>query len=162
MTAGLVIVGAALQLAGIFALAWPDARPFMRRLNAWLGRHFRRFLARRPKHHTVTLGTAMSAEAAIRISGVTALREDADPAEAVEWLLKRDREAQEAENRLAGRLADLEAAHVKDLEAARNAMEAQVDARIEGERLAYRPLRVVGAVLLVAGVACSTVGALLQ
>jgi hypothetical protein len=115
MTAVLLGVGVVAEFAGIVLLGFPDLVPGALRLSGWLGRQrrraanlLRRLVGRPPRGvtHKVGLDAAVGIEAsasAVVGTGATTLEGK------VEYLLRRDREAQCEANALAARLNRLEA-----------------------------------------------------
>ena len=77
--------------------------------------------------------------------------------EKVEWVLRRDQEAQQEVNALTGRLADFEQASAKRLDELRAELRQDFDKRLVEEVEKYRPLRALGAVALAIGLACTIV-----
>jgi hypothetical protein len=161
----LQVIGAAVEFSGIVCLAFPDLLPDALRLSRWLGRQgrrwanvLRRLVGRPPRGvvHSVSMTAEVnvpgSIEAIVSTSATTI-------EEKVEYLLRRDQNAQREANALAGRVSRLEAESPRALGEAQRRMEDHVTSELAAAQDEYRPLRVVGTILLVVGLACTTVAA---
>src|SRR5918994_3358715 len=109
MAAALFLIGALFELAGIVALGFPDLLPGAIRLSEWLRRQENRLrrrvgLAPRPVIHTTSVSDGIvfggSASAVVGTSGTTLEGK-------VEYLLRRDEDAQHRTNEIAARVNDL-------------------------------------------------------
>jgi hypothetical protein len=164
----LLVVGGLLQFAGIVAIAWPDFLPWKERTSAWLRAVHRRaencvrHLFHRPESVVVQSGTATMALAASgRHSIIKGVPAEATIDEKVAFLLERDRQAQEAEQRLDADLDDLKREGEQRLDEARDAMEEHVETRLAKAHNEYRPLRIVGAFFLAVGIGCQVAGSII-
>jgi len=168
VAATLLASGAILELGGIVLVGSPDLFPYGRRLSAWLRRRFGwivnrvRRLIGRPRVHTTGLGRPVLISRASSVSAVRSIREGAPLEDQVAFLLRRDQEAQRRENELSGRLTTLDEETGKRLEALRESMEQHVADSLTAAHEEYLPLRVLGVLLLVAGVGCLTAAAFVQ
>ena len=88
----------------------------------------------------------------------TYVDENASLEEKVEFLLRRDRDAQRIENDLGRRLRAIEEEAPRRLEELRAGMEQHVATTLEDAFGEYRPLRAFGAFLLAAGLGLVTAG----
>ena len=160
----LLIVGAFFEFAGVVLVAFPDLLPHATRFSAWLRRRTRRIANRlrrlfglSPKHHVVNVSAAISAEGAMRASGVKGVRADATLEEQVEFLLARDQEAQRKTNALSRRIDDIEDAIPRRLDELREQMHGHVEQRVTAAAEEHRELRALGAVALAIGLVCLSV-----
>jgi hypothetical protein len=163
----LFIAGSTFDALGVFLVLAPDLVPYRKRLSVWLRRSYRRFvdwvrrgvdrllraLGRR-RAHVVTAGAAIEASAALSAKAFVSPPEGASLEEKVEYLLGRERLAQDRFGSIEGRLADLESRRLDEL---RNLLEAHVSEAITEAERRYRPLRVLGGFSLVAGLVCLSV-----
>jgi hypothetical protein len=163
----LLAVGAALELVGIVLVGSPDLFPQAARVSAWLQARSQsavdrlRAILGRGRDVTVTVGAADAVAIADNATVMKAASEGASLEEKIEFLLRRDQEAQRDVNDLRTKLAAIEGNMPEQLEQLRWAMEEHVnEALIEAHRR-YLPLRVIGAVALAAGLVCVTVATFL-
>lgn len=158
-------MGGVLEFLGIIAVAWPDLLPLGERLSSWLGTVYRRTVSgvrglfgRPPLRHTVEVSAAMSAVATCRAAVVKEVDEEATLEARVSFLLQRDQEAQEVENRLSARLDDLDSSMSKQLTETRSRLQAHFAEKLAEELHRYRPLRILGTIALATGL-CFTIAA---
>lgn len=158
----LLVSGAAFELCGIIAVAWPDLIDPGRRISAWLRnryeiiRHRLSRLLGRPRRHTASSGLGvygLTGHAAGLVHGV---REDASLEEKVAFLIRRNELTQERMDEVGARLTAIEEGTPERLEELRFAMERHIAEAIDIAHRAYLPLRIVGAVLLVVGLGSVT------
>jgi hypothetical protein len=160
----LYLIGVVAEFSGVVCLGFPDLLPDALRLSRWLGRQGRRAantlrrLVGRPQRGDVHVGAAAGAITltggsieAIVSTGATTIEEK------VEYLLRRDHDAQRHVNALGERVSRLEAESPRALKEAQRGMEEHVASELAAAQDEYRPLRVVGTVLLVVGLVCTTV-----
>ena len=168
MTTALLVLGSAFEFGGIVALGFPDLLPGALRVSTWLGRQWRRASNRlrrlvglkpRAVVHTVGAGGAISGGG--HLSGVVSTSNVGSLEDKVEYLLRRDQDAQRRENELNARLDRIERETSERLAELRGEMETHVAHELDALRVEYRPLRVAGTIALVIGLACVTVAALL-
>ena len=86
------------------------------------------------------------------------VKNDATLEEKVDFLLRRDKEAQRDVQALGHRLDDFEKAVGEKVDEAREAMAAHIARSLDAAHRAYLPLRRLGVVLLVVGLTMATAG----
>jgi hypothetical protein len=122
-----------------------------------VGDALRRLFGRPPRANVyVYAGTAtltLSGEGAFGVVSTSATTID----DKVEYLLRRDQDAQRQMSELAGRISNLEAETPRQLEDAQRRLERHVADALAAAQAEYRPLRIAGTVLLVVGLVCVTV-----
>jgi hypothetical protein len=163
VAAALFLIGALFELAGIVALGFPDLLPGAIRLSEWLRRQENRLRPRvglppRPVVHTTSVSDGIVFGGSV--SGVVSTSETTLEGK-VEYLLRRDQDAQREVNALAARVNDLTAALTARLAEARQEMEEHVARELTAAQEAYRPLRTAGTIALATGLAFVTAAALL-
>jgi hypothetical protein len=164
MQAALYILGALCELLGIVLIAAPDLVPGAVRASRWTRLHWRRIenrirrllgLPLRSIVHTV--GMADTIEIAGRIAATkstSALTID----EKVEFLLRRDQEAQRDVNDLRGSVADLEAETSRRLDEFRDELKTYVDNELVASEADYKIARIGGTIALAIGLTLTTIG----
>jgi hypothetical protein len=159
------IAGAAVELLGIALIASPDLVPGARRFSRWLAprwrsieNRIRRLLHLRPRSITHSVEVAGTIETAGSLSAVTSVAADADLEQKVEFLLRRDREEQQEINTLSERFESLERESARRLDELREQMEEHVSSELSSALADYRPVRIVGAVAVAAGLGLATAG----
>jgi hypothetical protein len=167
MTTVLVVVGVVAEFAGIVLLGFPDFVPGALRLSDWLRRQTRRavnrlgrLVGREPPGVVVSAGAALATGVALGAraivsTGATTLEGK------LEYLLRRDQDAQRQADEFAARLNRLEAESPRRLAETRQQMEEHVARELSAALEAYRPLRVAGTIALALGLACVTLATLL-
>ena len=164
----LLVIGSVLELGGIVALGFPDLLPGALRVSTWLGRQWRlasnrlrRLVGLKPRAvvHTVDMAGAVSL--AGHISAVVSTSNVGSLEEKVEYLLRRDQDAQRRVNEHDERLDRIEAESTERLAELRGQMETHIARELGAALEAYRPLRVAGTVALVIGLGCVTAATLL-
>ncbi len=158
----LLVVGVLLNLGGIVLVRWQDVAPskfgravsrgrevYRRLINRLL-----RMLGRPPRGRVLKASATLSLKMASRISGVKSLGDGATLEEKVAYLLRGDREAQEADNALAGRIEDLERDTVKRFDDAWAEMERYHEEKATEALNLHRGHRIWSSILLVAGLLC--------
>ena len=162
MRATLYVTGAALELVGILLIAWPDLLPYAERVSRWL-RVVMRWLAerlrrlfRRRRDVVVNVGAADALAIAGSISVVVSPNPDATLEERVEYLLRREQEAQAKLNAHDERIGAMEEHVPRRLDEHRAAAEEHVESEIIAAESRYRSLRSVGVVALIAGLVMAT------
>jgi hypothetical protein len=161
----LYIVGGLFELFGILLAVSPDLVPGARRLSAWLDprwrrleNRIRRLLHMRPRPHVVSVGAIASISAAGTVSAIVTVSPETDLGAKVEFLLRRDREDQEAFGHLDERVRQLERESEASLDALRERMETHLAESLNLAASEYRAIRVIGAVALAVGLALATAG----
>jgi hypothetical protein len=159
----LYVVGAAIEALGIVLVASPDLVPGAVRFAGWLRPRLRaiehrvRSLLRLPVSVTLHLSPATAkAGGSLTLSALTAVRDGATLVEKVEFLLGRDREAQEARNELSERVAAIGADAPRRLAQLRVELEAHVADELAAKQADYRAVRIGGTVALVVGLGLAT------
>ncbi len=159
----LFVGGAISEFAGIVMIAFPDLLPGTRRLSAWLERRarivanrIRRLLGLPPRRHEVAGSASLTGSGRVRGSGVVGIGLGATIEQKVDFLLRRDQASQEAVNRLARRMEDLEERLARDLEGLCEQMEGHVERKLTIAAEQYRALRVAGTAALAFGLVCVT------
>jgi hypothetical protein len=164
MRVTLYVTGAVLELGGILLVAWPDLLPYAARASQALrvaaeriGDRLRRLL-RRPRHQVVHMGAADAVAIANSISVVVSPNPDATLEERVEYLLRREEEAQAKLNAHDERLRAIEKHVPERLDELRAETQEHVASELSAAESRYRPLRFVGALLLAVGLGLTTAG----
>jgi hypothetical protein len=168
MATALLVIGSVFELGGIVALGFPDLLPGALRVSTWLGRQWRRASNRlrrlvglKPRAVVHTVGLAGAVSLGGNISGIVSTSNVGSLEDKVEYLLRRDQDAQRRANELDARLDRIEAESTERLAELRGQMETHVARELTAAQEAYRPLRVAGTVALVIGLACVTAATLL-
>ena len=157
----LVVAGGVLEFAGIILVASPDLIPYATEASRWLRDAYRRTLNRalrmigRPRDLVLDVFPAGAIASAGRISAIKFVGEDATLERKLAFLLQRDQEAQQAENRLTERLDDLGQGTAERLGEVRSELKDHFAEKLAEELTRYRPLRVGGTVLLFMGLGCT-------
>jgi hypothetical protein len=158
----LFTTGAAFELGGIIAVAWPDLIDPGRRFSASLRRRFEIIRDRwvrllgRPRTHSAGLEPASFSITGHSAGLVWGVSKDATLEQKVEYLIRRNEQAQQREDEYAARLAALESGTPEQLAELRRGMEFHVAESLAVARREYLPLRILGAFLLALGLACTT------
>jgi hypothetical protein len=162
--AALYIVGALFELGGIVLIAAPDLVPGALRLAGRANRRWRpienrirRVLRLRPRRYVGSATLTGGIEFAGRISAVkgtsaTTLEEK------VEYLLRRDEEAQRATNEIRDAVADVRVEVARTLDELRDELRAHVAREITASDGAYRTARIAGTIALSLGLLLATLG----
>jgi hypothetical protein len=164
MRATLYVTGAVLELGGILLVAWPDLLPYAGLVSRWLRAAMRRVadrprrLLRRRRDVVVQVGAATATASAGSVSVVVSPNPDATLEERVEYLLRREQEAQAKLNTHDERIRAIEKHVPKRLDELRTETEEHVAGELSAAESRYRPLRFVGALLLAAGLGLTTSG----
>jgi hypothetical protein len=159
------VAGAVSEFVGIALVASPDlvpgARGLSRRIAPWL-RTFensvRRLFRLRGRNVVVTVGAAGSVGLTGSVSAVTSVAEDATLERKVDFLLRRDQEAENQANAQAERIATLERESAKKLAEVREQMETHVSTELAAASAEYRPARIIGALAVAIGLGFATAG----
>jgi hypothetical protein len=159
-------LGIGLEFVGVVLVGAPDLVPGVRRLTAWLTERAERGAWRVlrllgfKRTHYASAGVAGAAS----VSGkLTVLKGYAGPdsLEAkVAFLLDRDQDQQRAVQDVEHRVIELSEKAERRFDAEREAMEEFVREELAAEDARYRWARILGAVLLVAGLVCTAVATL--
>jgi hypothetical protein len=157
--------GAFVELVGIGLIAAPDLVPGARRLSRWitprwrtLENRLRRRLRLRPRSVVHTAGAAGTIEMAGSVSAMKSVDPTATLGEKVDFLLRRDQEAQEQANAQAERVATLERESEKKLAKLREQMQTHVSTELAPASAEYRPARIIGALAVAIGLGLATGG----
>lgn len=157
-------IGAVLEFGGIVALAFPDFLPHGRRLSRWFAHRarvvmnrVRRLLGMTPLQKVVSISAAAEVSASDRMTASVSVSDAATHEQRILFLLRRDQEAQEAINKLSGRVRDLEEEAPRELERLRKDLREHVTTELAAAEEEYRPLRIVGTMALAVGLVCTTV-----
>jgi type II secretory pathway pseudopilin PulG len=145
----LLIGGAFFEFAGIVMLAFPDYWPWLRRKGATLLDQVRRVIGW-PRNTDLMPGTG-SLEITARGALVSTPPDDWTIERKVEFLVKRDLEAQQNFNKLVERIQDNEKEASRRLDAARHEIEERFNRALHAALESYRRLRIAGAVALLVG-----------
>lgn len=165
-TISLAIVGAAVQFLGILLVASPDLVPGAR----WTARRIRiivnkiervvrkalRLPPRSIHAQANPVGALKFGGRATSIKGTSATTLN----EKVEWLLRRDQEAQRDFNDLAARVGDLASDVTQLLDALREELRGEIASKIAAAQADLRVVRIVGTALLIIGLVLTTIAAL--
>jgi hypothetical protein len=161
----LYVIGGVLELFGILLSVSPDLVPGARRFSAWLDprrrrleNRVRRLLHLRPRAQVIEVGAIGSVTTMGNIGLLVTVNPDATVEEKVEFLLRRDRERQEAFGGLAGRVEDVERESVSRDDELGERMEKHVAESLDLAASRFRSIRLIGAVLLAIGLVLSTAG----
>jgi hypothetical protein len=156
------IVGAVIELAGIVLVASPDLFPGAIRLAAWsrqrlrqVETRIRRLLRRKPR----SIVHAVHASDSIQISGSASAVVSTGARtleEKVEYLLRRDTEAQDHMNKLVDRVKSQEERLTRKIDTLRAYLEGHIDHRIAEVHRDYQTARFIGVAALVLGLGLST------
>ena len=165
----LYVFGAVFELGGIVMLAAPDWNTYTKRLSGWTQRFFYRLrdrlrrLLRLPRHVTMHAGSgSFTVSGTATASGIVGISADAPIDEKVEFLLRRDEQAQREADKLRGRVEAIERESPEKLDALRRELQVHVATTLEAEKADYRAGRALGAFALVVGLALSTAGNLVR
>ena len=157
----LYVLGGIAELAGIVALGYPDLLPGARRISGWLRRQenrIRRYVGLPTRPNVVNLGAAAGEfNIAGRAAALVVSRSEGTLEQNVDFLLRRDQDAQRRENEMAERIDQLEADSRQRVDDARREMEQHVAGELADAGDEYRELRVVGTGALVLGLVLVTV-----
>jgi hypothetical protein len=160
----LYIAGAFIELVGIILVGSPDLFPQARRVSGWIGLGYRRVTNRfwrligRPRSKAVPLGPVGEVSMSGSLSGVKVMTSVGTVEQKVEFLLRRDEEAQHHVNELRERIKVLEGDVESGLETARAEMKDHVARALQTAHEAYLPLRIVGVIALAVGLGLVTAG----
>jgi len=169
MKPALYVVGAVVELVGIVLVASPDLIPgavsLAGRLRTW-GRiaenKVRSALHLPPRIHVVSVSATVSGKATLSGSAVIGFDESAGIEEKVSYLLRRDRESQEAANALATRVEHLERETPQQLEKLRDDLHEHIETRLSSRLADLRAARLWGVAGLIIGLGLGTVANLLR
>lgn len=166
MRPALYTIGALCELLGIVLIAAPDLVPGAKRLSRWIRLRWRtienrakRLLRLSPRGQVVQvagIGSAMALGGGVR--AFVSPRKDASLEEKVAYLVRRDREAQEAEGRIKERVDALEAESRQRVEDLRLEIEALIESELRAAQEDFRAVRIGGAVALTIGLMLTTLG----
>jgi hypothetical protein len=162
--AALLVIGAAFELLGIVLVASPDLVPGAVRFARWTSVRSRRIENRvrrdlgLPARGRTVIGVSAGTLAIVGMnaSGIVGYNPDAPIEAKVEYLLRRDRAAQEEANRLAQRVSNLEEESATRLDDLRREIEARILREIEAAQLDFRRARIGGTVALALGLGLAT------
>jgi len=164
----LYLVGAIVELLGIVLVASPDLVPgavaFAGRLRAWarmIESRLRSFLHLPPRVRVASLDVTVTGKGRVGGSLVVGFNEKASLEEKVAWLLRRDRESQEAHNALAARVEAFEEETLRRLEQLRGELKEDIEARLSSRLADLRAARLWGVAALIIGLGLGTVANLL-
>jgi hypothetical protein len=157
--------GALVEVVGLGFVAAPDLVPGARRFSRWLTPRWRAFENRvrrvlriRPRSTTHYVEMAGTAAGAASVSGVLSIGTGTTTLEEqVEFLLRRNEQAQKEVNALVERVATLERDMPRRLDELRESLEASMTTELGAALTEYRPTRIIGAFLVVIGLTLSTV-----
>jgi hypothetical protein len=159
----LYAAGGALEIFGIILIGKPDLIPYGETASLWLVARYRGIVGRirrrlglPGREHKVSLDAGIVLASGIRATVIRGAPTDASLADQVAWLIQRDREAQEKQNAIEGRVEDLEASLKGGLERQGEELRAHVADAIKREQMRNRDARALGALVLIAGVVCAT------
>jgi hypothetical protein len=108
----------------------------------------------RPLPNVFSAGAGGVSAAGFQATGIVSISEEAPIEQKVEYLLRREQEAQQKADAIEGRLTAVESRRLAEL---RRAMEEHVAAAIVEAEGRYRPIRVLGGLALAAGLVCLSV-----
>jgi hypothetical protein len=158
----LAIIGALFQFVGIVLLAASDLLPGARRLGRWLRVHsrsverrIREFFRRPPRPIVASVAVSDSSSvsdsaSAVVSTGATTVEEK------VEFLLRRDQEAQRHMNDVAKRLTELQGDVPQRLSALSDELKGHVAAGVAAAQADFRATRLLGSVALALGLVLTT------
>lgn len=160
----LYAIGALAEFLGILLVASPDLVPGAVRAAGWTRRRWRlienrirRALRLPGRSTTVSISAALSAAGALSVSAVVG--SSAETVEGkVEFLLRRDRDTQQAVNDIRLRLEEIEQAAARGLDDLRNELRAHVAAAISESQADFRAARFAGTAALAIGLGLATAG----
>lgn len=154
----LLVIGGLLQFAGVLFIGFPDLLPHAVRLSSWLRRRarwvsnrIRRLFRMDPRPTTVEVGIALEGSAALSASAEVHAAKDLTIAEKVEFLIRRDQNAQRDLNRIAKRVETTENETSRRLDQLGDDLKAHVERKLTVAAEAYRPLRIAGTLALALG-----------
>jgi hypothetical protein len=158
------IVGAVVEFVGILLVASPDLVPFADRVAAWSRprvRAIKKRLGLRTRsdvngYYASDSVTVSDRASAVVSSGANTLEGK------VEFLLRRDADAQQHMNKLVERVMDLEERVTRETDTLRHHAEGRIESRIEETQWEYRVVRWCGVGALVVGLGLSTAGNLVH
>jgi chromosome segregation ATPase len=162
MRATLLIGGASFEFLGIILIAFPDISPYLRQFSRRLLTLTRALLDRihrllgRPKDLRIEVHSAAELNLAGGVSLMKSASGTATLEEKVEFLLKRDQEAQRDVNALRERIEDFERESPKRLDESRREIETRFERELKAAPEEYRLLRILGVIALVVGLGCAT------
>jgi hypothetical protein len=159
-------LGIGLEFLGVVLVGAPDLVPGVRRATVWLAEHGERGIwrvlrvvgVRRP--HYVSTGVAAEYDIAFRSAGLVHATSATTLEDKVAFLLRRDEATQGALQELNDRVVELERETERRLDAEREETEAFVGEALAAQDARYRWARILGAVLLIAGLVCTAVATL--
>ena len=170
--AWIFVVGVLIEGVAILVFAAPDYVPGLRRFSAWLAPRLRRAERRArnairrvlrhpptPVVHQVSAGGAIAAGLSAR--GIHGVSPTATLEEKVDFLLRRAEITQEVTATLSDRIAAISSKIEHEITELRDESRAHVAAELKSAEEADRPLRLIGSLLLIAGVACQSIASLL-
>jgi hypothetical protein len=160
----LYVAGAVLELVGILLVSAPDLLLYSERASQWfrtttrpLADRLRRVIGR-PRVHVVHAGVADEFAIAGSVSAVVSCNPNASLEERVEYLMRREQEAQARLNVHDDRLGAIEEQLPKRLDDLRAETQEHVSTSIIAAEWRYRPVRFIGAIALAVGLALTTAG----
>jgi hypothetical protein len=170
--AWLFVVGVLLEGLAILVFAAPDFVPGLRRFARWIvtwivprlrraENRLRRLLGLPGRPIVVRGEAAVGASAALSAKVRVAVSDEATLEEKVDFLLRRDQEGQDFHQRIWESVEAVEARFDQQTTAMRDETVSHVAAELEAVDKEGRALRLIGAVLLVAGLACQSIASLL-
>jgi hypothetical protein len=155
----LYVLGAVFEFVGIVVIAAPDFAPVVTRVADRLRRLIARIrlLLGRPGHQVIGaayIGSAASfgSVGLVATSGASTLEEK------IEFLLRRDKDAQVGMNDLRDRVATIERESPERLDQLRDGLIEHVAAERAAAEATYRTERTLGAIALAVGLILSTIG----
>lgn len=157
-----LVAGALFEFVGIVVMVFPDAFPYALQLSTWLRKHTRavvdrvRRLLGRPRHITFEASTGGVVTLGGRATLLKGVSGSATLEQKVDFLLRRDQEAQRDVDTLREKLEDLAAGASKRLDEVRREMETRFAGELTTALEAHRPLRVLGTLALLIGLGCAT------
>jgi hypothetical protein len=168
MKTSLYIVGAVVELSGVVLVASPDLVPGALRFAAWarprlrrIENRARRLLRARPRAVVIqaqaTGVTRASGHASATVSTSVQTLE-----EKVEFLLRRDAEAQSSMNQLGQRVGSLEETLEREVASVREHLEDRIEDRITEAHRDFQTARFFGVAALAVGLGLSTAGNLVR
>lgn len=160
----LYVAGAVLEFLGILLVSAPDLLPYSERASQWLRTTTQplvdrlRRLIHRPTAHTIGVSGIASASTVAGASIIVSPNAEATLEERVEYLLRREQEAQKKSNECEGRLRAIEEQLPKRLDELRAETREHVTTSITAAESQYRQFRFIGAVALAVGLLLTTAG----